>query len=72
MARRKPWSNLDNEWAIMFHIGISTQHPPLPEPDQLSEDGIDFIERCLTLDPLERPTASELWHHTWLAPLYVR
>ncbi|KAK4687808.1 mitogen-activated protein kinase kinase kinase, partial [Tremellales sp. Uapishka_1] len=66
---RKPWSNLDNEWAIMFHIGIATQHPPLPEPGQLSELGIDFIEQCLCLDPAERPTASELLFHPWLAPM---
>ncbi|KAL7419864.1 Suppressor of Sensor Kinase (SLN1) [Cryptotrichosporon argae] len=63
---RKPWSNLDNEWAIMFHIGIATQHPPLPEPGQLSELGIDFIERCLELDPEKRPSAGELMQHPWL------
>jgi mitogen-activated protein kinase kinase kinase len=40
---RKPWSNLDNEWAIMFHIGVAREHPPLPEPHQLSEMGIDFV-----------------------------
>ncbi|TBU34931.1 kinase [Dichomitus squalens] len=63
---RKPWSNLDNEWAIMFHIGVATQHPPLPEPGQLSEMGIDFIRRCLTIDPLARPTAIELMDHPWM------
>jgi mitogen-activated protein kinase kinase kinase len=40
---RKPWSNLDNEWAIMFHIGVAREHPPLPEPHQLSSLGIDFV-----------------------------
>lgn len=51
----------------MFHIGIATQHPPLPEPNQMSELGIDFIAQCLTLDPAERPTAAELFHHPWLS-----
>ncbi|KAL4243115.1 Protein kinase domain-containing protein [Abortiporus biennis] len=64
---RKPWSNLDNEWAIMFHIGVATQHPPLPEPGQLSERGIDFIKQCLTIDPMQRPTADELMLHPWMA-----
>ncbi|KAJ3850583.1 hypothetical protein EV368DRAFT_45000 [Lentinula lateritia] len=63
---RKPWSNLDNEWAIMFHIGVATQHPPLPEPDQLSELGIAFIKQCLTIDAMRRPSADELLGHPWM------
>ena len=55
--------------AIMFHIGIATQHPPLPEPGQLSEAGIDFIASCVTLDQTVRPSASELLTHEWLAPM---
>jgi serine/threonine protein kinase len=51
----------------MFHIGIATQHPPLPEPGQLSDIGIEFIELCLSLDPADRPTASELLLHPWVA-----
>jgi len=66
---RKPWSNLDNEWAIMFHIGVTTKHPPLPEPGQLSELGIDFIRRCLTIDPIKRPSAAELMEHPWIVEL---
>ncbi|CCM00315.1 uncharacterized protein FIBRA_02345 [Fibroporia radiculosa] len=68
---RKPWSNLDNEWAIMFHIGVATQHPPLPEPGQLSETGIDFIRQCLTIDPVHRPTADELMDHPWMLEFRV-
>jgi len=63
---KKPWSNLDNEWAIMFHIGVATQHPPLPEQGQLSEEGINFIKQCLTIDPMLRPTATELMDRPWM------
>ncbi|KAF8167798.1 hypothetical protein B0H34DRAFT_683077 [Crassisporium funariophilum] len=63
---KKPWSNLDNEWAIMFHIGVATQHPPLPEPGQLSDLGINFIKQCLTIDPTRRPSATELMNHAWM------
>lgn len=50
----------------MFHIGVATQHPPLPEPGQLSEVGISFIKQCLIIDPMRRPTASELLQHRWM------
>ncbi|KAJ7596723.1 hypothetical protein C8J56DRAFT_1040988 [Mycena floridula] len=63
---KKPWSNLDNEWAIMFHIGVATQHPPLPEPGQLCDMGINFIKQCLTIDAMKRPTAFELMSHPWM------
>ncbi|TRM66001.1 hypothetical protein BD626DRAFT_398258 [Schizophyllum amplum] len=63
---KKPWSNLDNEWAIMFHIGVATQHPPLPEPGQLSPLGVDFLKQCLIIDPLKRPSALELMDHAWM------
>ncbi|KAJ1310152.1 hypothetical protein OPQ81_006897 [Rhizoctonia solani] len=63
---RKPWSNLDNEWAIMFHIGQAKSAPPLPTPDQLSHLGINFIEQCLVINAKIRPTATELLSHPWL------
>lgn len=51
---------------IMYHIGVATQHPPLPEQDQLSELGINFIKECLTIDPTTRPSAFELMDHPWM------
>ena len=50
----------------MFHIGVATQHPPLPEPGQLSEPGIRFLKECLTIDPLQRPSAKELMDLPWM------
>jgi mitogen-activated protein kinase kinase kinase len=50
----------------MFHIGVATQHPPLPEPGQLSELGISFIKECLIIDPMKRPMAIELMDHLWM------
>ncbi|CAG8562632.1 3453_t:CDS:2, partial [Ambispora leptoticha] len=61
---RRPWSNLDNEWAVMYHV--VSGHPPLPDPSQLSERGIDFLKRCFTRSSAERPTAKELLEDPWI------
>jgi mitogen-activated protein kinase kinase kinase len=50
----------------MYHIGVATQHPPLPEQDQLSGLGINFIKECLSVDPTTRPSAFELMDHVWM------
>lgn len=53
----------------MFHIGVATQHPPLPENGELSDNGINFIKQCLTIDAMHRPTAKELMRHPWIMQL---
>lgn len=62
---RKPWVNLDNEWAIMWNIA-GGQKPQLPAPEQLSPAGIDFLNRCFERDPSKRATAAELLQHEWV------
>ncbi|KAJ5717010.1 hypothetical protein N7488_002656 [Penicillium malachiteum] len=65
---RRPWSTLDNEWAIMYNIAQGNQ-PALPTCDQLSDMGIDFLRRCFECDPLRRPTAAELLQHEWIVSI---
>lgn len=65
---RRPWSSLDNEWAIMYNIAQGNQ-PALPAQDQLSDLGIDFLRRCFECDPLRRPTAAELLQHEWIVSI---
>ncbi|KAL5336937.1 hypothetical protein BJX70DRAFT_389602 [Aspergillus crustosus] len=65
---RRPWSTLDNEWAIMYNIAQGNQ-PTLPSSDQLSELGIDFLRRCFECDPNKRPTAAELLQHEWIVSI---
>jgi len=62
---RRPWSNLDNEWAIMYNIAQGNP-PQLPSPDQLSPQGIDFLKRCFVRDPRKRASAVELLQHEWI------
>ncbi|KKK24051.1 hypothetical protein P175DRAFT_0491044 [Aspergillus ochraceoroseus IBT 24754] len=65
---RRPWSSLDNEWAIMYNIAQGNQ-PALPSQDQLSDLGIDFLRRCFECDPLKRSTAAELLQHEWIVSI---
>ena len=65
---RRPWSTLDNEWAIMYNIAQGNQ-PALPTRDQLSDMGIDFLRRCFECDPVRRPTAAELLQHEWIVSI---
>ena len=62
---QRPWSNLDNEWAIMYHIA-GGHAPAFPSNDQLSPAGQDFLERCFDRDPHTRATALELLNDPWM------
>lgn len=65
---RRPWANLDNEWAIMYHIAAGHQ-PELPSRDQLSEAGIKFLSKCLEHDPKKRSSAAELLNDPWIVQI---
>lgn len=65
---RRPWSALDNEWAIMYNIAQGKQ-PQLPTREQLSDVGIDFLRRCFECDPMKRSTAAELLQHEWIVSI---
>ncbi|KAI9897533.1 hypothetical protein N3K66_007389 [Trichothecium roseum] len=62
---RRPWANLDNEWAIMYNIAQGNP-PQLPPPDQLSAQGIHFLKCCFNRDPSKRSSAMELLQHEWI------
>ncbi|KAH9677702.1 mitogen-activated protein kinase kinase kinase YODA [Citrus sinensis] len=70
MATTKPpWSQYEGV-AAMFKIGNSKELPTIP--DDLSDEGKDFIRLCLQRNPLNRPTAVKLLDHPFVkgaAPL---
>lgn len=54
----------------MFKIGNSKELPTIPE--ELSDEGKDFVRKCLQREPRNRPTAAELLEHPFVkdaAPL---
>lgn len=65
---RRPWTSLDNEWAIMYNIAQGNP-PQMPSPDQLSPQGVDFIKKCFIRDPKKRASAPELLQHEWIVAI---
>ena len=65
---RRPWASMDNEWAIMYHIAQGDP-PQLPTKDQLSEQGIEFLNKCFERDPAKRASAVELLQLEWIMQL---
>lgn len=63
-AGRRPWST-DEAIGAMYKLGNARLAPPIPEDTIafVSEDGKDLIDKCFTIDPELRPTASELLLH---------
>jgi mitogen-activated protein kinase kinase kinase len=65
---RRPWASLDNEWAIMYNIAQGNP-PQLPTREQLSDQGLDFLNKCFERDPSRRASAAELLQHEWIMTL---
>lgn len=63
-AGRRPWSN-DEAIGAMYKLGNARLAPPIPEDTIpfVSEDGIDIIDKCFSIDPEQRPTAAQLLLH---------
>jgi len=65
---RRPWSTLDNEWAIMYNIAQGNP-PQQPTEDQMSPMGRDFLKKCFERDPAKRCSAAELLQHPWIVEI---
>lgn len=65
---RRPWSTLDNEWAIMYNIANGNP-PQMPKSDEMTEVGLDFLSKCFERDPSKRSSAAELLQHPWLVDI---
>jgi len=62
---RRPWASQDNEWAIMYNIAQGNT-PQLPGREQITEQGIRFLEKCFEKDPAKRASAAELLQDEWI------
>ncbi|KAK9907344.1 hypothetical protein WJX75_001831 [Coccomyxa subellipsoidea] len=64
---KPPWSQFQSQVSALFHIASSKEPPVIPEV--LSKEGRDFLLQCFNRVPKERPSASRLLRHPWLADL---
>ncbi|KAL5705700.1 hypothetical protein ACHQM5_023967 [Ranunculus cassubicifolius] len=51
--------------SLLFRIGFSDEMPEIP--DEVSEQGKDFLKKCLVRDPTKRWTAEMLLDHPFVA-----
>ncbi len=65
---KRPWHTLENQWAIMYNLGIAGNNaiPPIPDTSVLGVDCHDFLLKCLTRSSVDRPSAEDLLHHVFL------
>ncbi|KAK3129970.1 hypothetical protein QOZ80_6BG0487250 [Eleusine coracana subsp. coracana] len=61
---KPPWSQQYQEVALLFHVGTTKSHPPIPE--HLSPEAKDFLLKCLQKEPELRSTASDLLQHPFV------
>ncbi|CAD5177578.1 unnamed protein product [Musa acuminata subsp. malaccensis] len=62
---RPPWPLVSDALSALHQIAFSTDVPEFPR--WISEEGRDFLSRCLRRDPLERWTAEQLLQHPFVA-----
>ncbi|KAI9089267.1 hypothetical protein K1719_029546 [Acacia pycnantha] len=68
MLTGKPaWDFKDesNIFSLLMRIGLGEELPEIP--NDMSEDGKDFLRRCLVKDPRKRWTAEKLLEHPFVA-----
>ncbi|ORY84506.1 hypothetical protein BCR37DRAFT_392073 [Protomyces lactucae-debilis] len=62
-AGRRPWSN-EEAISVLYTLGTG-RPPPIPKDviDSISAEAKDFLAKCFTIEPSERPTAEDLLAH---------
>nr|WAK98091.1 mitogen-activated protein kinase kinase kinase 4 [Colaphellus bowringi] len=60
---QRPWSQYDSNFQIMFKVGMGQSPDP---PDDMNDEGLDFLDMCFKHDPKERATARELIVHNFV------
>lgn len=51
---------------VLYHLVDAPTSPTLSDPSAHSNSFVDFLSKCLTLNPADRPTAAALLKHPFL------
>ncbi|KAE9408171.1 kinase-like protein, partial [Gymnopus androsaceus JB14] len=65
---RRPWSG-EEIYPVMIKLYGQKQPPPIPAELLLSEDAMDFRNKCFSPNPEGRPSAAQLRSHPYLVML---
>jgi serine/threonine protein kinase len=65
LTGRHPWPDHDNHFTTMYAIVNNPEGPP--RPPSLDPLVGSFLDDCLKHDFRDRPTASQLLQHPWIA-----
>ncbi|XP_076250455.1 mitogen-activated protein kinase kinase kinase 4 isoform X2 [Rhynchophorus ferrugineus] len=60
---KRPWAQYDSNYQIMFKVGMGQSPDP---PDDMIDEGLDFLELCFKHEPKERGSAQELLDHNFV------
>ncbi|XP_074030736.1 mitogen-activated protein kinase kinase kinase 4 isoform X2 [Leptinotarsa decemlineata] len=63
VSGKRPWFQYDSNFQIMFKVGMGQSPDP---PDDITDEGLDFLDMCFKHEPKERATASELLNHNFV------
>ncbi|XP_057422259.1 mitogen-activated protein kinase kinase kinase 20-like [Lotus japonicus] len=73
MVSGKPAWNVEKDssmWSLLLRIGAGEESPEIPE--EVSEEGRDFLEKCFVKDPRKRWTAEMLLKHPFVAAVPLK
>ena len=62
---KRPWHPLSDE-GIMWKVHIEMKQKKPPYPLKISQEGSDFLDKCLEFDPTQRQTADRLLDHKFV------
>ena len=70
VTAERPWPELDDNFAALFHVASAKTGPPYSA--EVSKECRDFLAKCFEIDPDDRPAATELLKHGFVAAIAAK